>query len=151
MIDFLLRDPADLLPRQGRAVVVAAGNDRVKGWHGKVRVLRQAAPLRTQLLWAVEPGDDDVNELHLWHSGLDRIRVRLIAPVAAGNRITQWVAPSGAADAVEQAEAGTFAPNAAGPAPQLDFNFANGGRGTFIQRAEPVNGDRQIVIRIENA
>jgi subtilisin family serine protease len=149
-IDFLLRDPADQVARQGRSVVVAAGNDRVEGWHFRARALRASAPLVTQLLWLVVGGDDDVNELHLWYSGLDQIRFRLTTPDAGpGNRITHWVAPAAAATCVELASAGSFAPNVAGPAANLAFDFVGGTRAVFSQAEEPVNGDRRAIIRLE--
>lgn len=67
--------------RSGRAVVVAAGNNRGKSIHGKA-VATRAAP--AQFRWRVQSSNAGDVELEFWYPRVERLDARLIAPDGTG-------------------------------------------------------------------
>jgi subtilisin family serine protease len=71
-IDTLLRE------RQGRAVVIAAGNSRLDNHH----ITRQLQPGQpTQLLWEIPKSDKTNNMLDLWYKGTEVLEIFLFTPL----------------------------------------------------------------------
>src|SRR6185436_15353582 len=61
----------------GRAVVQSAGNYFSKDIHASGRVRPNSC---VELTWEVDEGDRTPNELDLWYSSRDRLRVELLTP-----------------------------------------------------------------------
>lgn len=124
-----------LLTEPGRAFVGAAGNEHI--WRGHAAGQLATGAKRT-LQWkaggelpipgggtvAASPGDRTPNELEVWYSSRDELRMRLIAP---GGEATDTVLPG----------------------EEATHDFANGNQ-AFIasDRFSPLNGDARIYIEV---
>lgn len=78
-----------LLEKPGRAIVLSAGNSRGRQSHAAGTVTA-AQPRRLQ--WQINPGDMTGNEMEVWYSGAQQLRVTLhtptgvaLGPVAPGD------------------------------------------------------------------
>lgn len=124
-----------LLEQPGRAMVVAAGNEHI--WRGHASGTLTAGQTRT-LAWkfggglplpgggALQPGSGDFtpNELEVWYSARDRVRVRVTSPSGESTPVAE-------------------------PGETVTHTFA-GGETAFIdsERFTVLNGDARIYIEI---
>ena len=147
-LDALLRDDATLLPRNGRFIAVAAGNERQKRLNLSTFVLPLGRPA-TQIAWhspVGSGGNVQRDELEFWYSGKDEIAVRVLSPYNTGNRTSFWVDPH-PSGCIERASIGGFAPVTSGGAANKRFNFTDGVVLIISQLLNPSNNDRRIQIQ----
>lgn len=133
-----------LLEQPGRAMVVAAGNEHIWRGHasgtfvaGQTRALgwKSGGGLPLPQGGALPPGAGDFtpNEMEVWFSSRDRVRVRLAEP---GGEVTAWVAAG-------ETETHTFANGDQAFIDSERFTVLNGDSRIFIE-ASPGGPDGRV-------